>query len=777
MPLFRLQTLGSLAFQDCSGAVIPGQGVRRRLALLAVLAVAGDRGRNRDSLLALFWPDASQERARHSLEQLLYAIRTSVSNEAFLGVNPLCLNPEVIRSDVMELERALAENRFADAVAEYRGPFLDGFVLPDAPEFGQWADGERARLAAAYARALEALAAAAEQRRDFRSAAEWWQKRAAHDPYDSRVAQSLMRALDADGNRARAIQHAAIHERLLRQELGVQTATAVSALAERMWARPLAGSSAIAPGVVVPDPPAPPEPLVDPDVNSDPVPPPPSAPLRQPEPLRSARRGRVGTVSLVFAAIAVIAGLTWFFWPAPAPDRSIVVLPFVNMSPSGDNEYFSDGITEEIISHLSAVPTLKVISRTSAMRYKGTTKSLRQIAGELGVAHVLEGSVRREGDKVRITAQLIDANDDHHLWSRSYDRELVDALGVQEEIAREVGRALEVELAGASGALPKRGTRDPKAYEFYRRGRHLWETRTKEAQEQAIEYYHRAIERDSTYAEPYAGLADAYLTMYQSNFPGTSEAELYPRMRRAAERALALDDQSADAHTSFAVALWWQKDWPGAERELRRAIELNPGHVTARHWYALLLSGMGRLEVGVEQGRRASELDPFSLSANSNHALLCYVARDYDCAIEQVRHALELNDSYAFAYGVLVLPYAKKGMYDDAMRAASKAVEFGGPLTPTYQARLAYVLALTGRRAEAVQLLQRAKTNPQNGVDIARAHVALGEPDSAFAWLERANWRWPHRGVRADPALDPLRSDPRFARLSARVEREMGLAK
>src|SRR5215204_61290 len=201
MPLFRLQTLGSLAFQDCSGAAIPGQGVRRRLALLAVLAVAGDRGRNRDSLLALFWPDASQERARHSLEQLLYAIRTSVSNEAFLGVNPLCLNPEVIRSDVMELERALAENRLADAVAEYRGPFLDGFVLPDAPEFGQWADGERARLAAAYARALEALAAAAEQRRDFRSAAEWWQKRAAHDPYDSRVAQSLMRALDADGNR------------------------------------------------------------------------------------------------------------------------------------------------------------------------------------------------------------------------------------------------------------------------------------------------------------------------------------------------------------------------------------------------------------------------------------------------------------------------------------------------------------------------------------------------------------------------------------------------
>jgi len=774
MPLFRLQTLGSLSLQDCSGAAIPGQGVRRRLALLAVLAVSGHRGRSRDSLLALFWPDASQERARHSLEQLLYAIRTSVDNAAFLGVNPVSLNPEVISSDVADFEHALAEDRLEDAVALYRGPFLDSVSLPDAPEFGQWADGERARLAAAYARALEALAQAAERRQDFSSAADWWQRRVTHDPYDSRVAQCLMRALDASGNRARAIQHAAMHERLLRQELGVQAAPAVSALAERLRAEPLDTSSAIAPGVAVADPPAPPGPLVGASINPEPSPPRASAPPQQPE----SRRGRVRAVALVLAAIAVIAGVTWAFWPAaPPPERSIAVLPFVNMTPKGDNEYFSDGITEEIISDLSAVPTLKVISRTSAMRYKGTTKSLRQIAGELGVAHVLEGSVRREGDKVRITAQLIDASDDHHLWSRSYDRELVDALGVQEEIAREVGRALEVELGGARGALAKRGTRDPKAYEFYRRGRHLWETRTKEAQEQAIEYYHRAIERDSTYAEPYAGLADAYLTMYQSNFPGESEAEIYSRMRQAAERALALDDQSADAHTSFAVALWWEKDWLGAERELRRAIELNPGHVTARHWYALLLSGMGRLEEGVQQGRRASELDPFSLSANSNHALLCYVARDYDCAIEQVRHALELNDSYAFAYGVLVLAYAKKGMYEDALRAASKAVEFGGAQTPTFQARRAYVLALTGQKAEAVKLLQTAKTNPQNGVDIARAYVALGEPDSAFAWLERANWRWPHRGVRADPALDPLRSDPRFVRLSARVASEMGMAK
>jgi TolB-like protein/DNA-binding SARP family transcriptional activator/Tfp pilus assembly protein PilF len=780
MSLFRLQTLESLALHDHSGAAIPGHGPqRRRLALLAVLAASGDRGRSRDSLLALFWPDASQERARHSLEQLLYAIRTSVHNEAFLGVNPVSLNPEVVRSDAMAFERALTEDRFEDAVAEYRGPFLDGFVLPDAPEFGQWADGERARLANGYARALEALAEAAERERNFRGAAEWWQRRAAHDPYDSRVAQRLMRALDASGDRVRAIQHAAIHERLLRQELGVQAATAVSALAERLRTGPLAGSSeaetdvAIAEPSVASEPPA--NAFVDSVVDPTQLPLATSTPvlLRQP-PGGSRRRVRAGSLALL--ALAIVAALVWTFWPAaPPPERSIAVLPFVNMSPNGDNEYFSDGITEEIISHLSTVATLKVISRTSAMQYKGTTKSLRQIAAELGVAHVLEGSVRREGDKVRVTAQLIDAGADHHLWSRSYDRDLVDALGVQEEIAREVGRALEVELGEASGGLVRRGTRDSEAYELYRRGRFFWAKRTREGHELAIQYYRRAIERDSSYADPYSGLADAYLTAYQFNLSSAPEVEIYSRLRAAAERALALDERSADAHTSFAVALWWARDWRGAERELRRAIELNPGLAIGRNWYALLLSGMGRVDEAVQQGRRVSELDPLAMLTGVNHAWLCYVGRDYECAIEQSRRALEINNAWAPTYVTLSLVYAQKGMDSAATEAASKAVELGGRQISSALAGLAYAHALAGRRPEAEHFLERAKTDPWEGFNIARAYVALGEPDSAFAWLDRSSWKWPHRAVRADPALDPLRSDPRFARLSARVAREMGI--
>jgi TolB-like protein/DNA-binding SARP family transcriptional activator/Tfp pilus assembly protein PilF len=782
MPPFRLQTLGSLTLYDRSGTPMPGQGSqRRRLALLAVLAAAGERGRSRDSLLALFWPDAPQERARHSLEQQLYAIRTSVSNEAFLGVNPFGLNPEVIRSDVTEFERALAENRFEDAVAEYRGPFLEGFALSDALEFEPWVDGERARLANAYARALEALAMAAERRSDFQGAAEWWERRAAHDPYDSRVAQCFMRALDASGNRARAVQHATTHERLLRQELGVQAAPAVSSLADRMRAEPRAASTVTAPDVAVTAP-APltkavgaPGPSADARAAPEPARPPTPQPLERSAPPVGAHR-RVRAISLALVAIAAVVALAWLLWPAaPAPERSIAVLPFVDLSPRGDNEYFSDGITEEIITQLSTVPTLKVISRTSAMHYKKTTKSMRQIAGELGVAHVLEGSVRRTGDTIRITAQLIDAGADHHLWSRSYDRNAVDVIGVQDEIAREVSRALEVELSGARGALARQGTRDPQAYEFYRRGRFLWGKRTKEGHELATQYYQRAIEHDSSYAEPYAGLADVYLTAYQLNLSSLPEAEIYSRIKWAAERALALDDRSADAHTSFAVALWWQQDWRGAERELLRAIELNPGYVTARSYYALLLSGMGRLDEAMQQSRRAAELDPLGAFTVQNHASMCYAARAYDAAIEQFRRALELSGDWGNAHTRLSLAYAQKGMYEAATHAASKAVELGGTQTSTYLADLAYVHARAGRRAEAERFLKLAKTDPWESFNVARAYVALGEPDSAFAWLGRSSWKWPHRALRADPALDPLRSDPRFARLSARIEREMGI--
>jgi TolB-like protein/tetratricopeptide (TPR) repeat protein len=452
------------------------------------------------------------------------------------------------------------------------------------------------------------------------------------------------------------------------------------------------------------------------------------------------------------------------------------------MTSDAGNEYFSDGITEEIITRLAAMQSLKVISRTSAMHYKGSRAPLRQIAGELGVAHVLEGSVRRDGDSVRISVQLVNASTDRHLWSRSYDRQAVDVLGVQDAIAREVGRALEVTLGARGGAAPARGTQDVEAYEQYLRGRYHWQKRTKDGHDQAVAYFRRAIERDSTYADAYAGLADVYLTGYAQYIPGYAEreAETNANLEWAAERAVALDDASAPAHRALALLRWWQRDWPGAERELLRTLELNPGDAQARHWYGALLGLTGRIEDAVPQSRRAYELDPFNLTGSGHLADRLVLERDYDRAIEQLHKTLEIDPGYLFAHRMLGILYAVTGRHPEAVRELQGVVN-AAPHIPDFRADLAYVVAKAGRRDEARRILREVASLPDGprkrdaAFSIGRAHVALGDLDSAFAWLDRADWRWPHRGNRYDPTLDPIRADPRFVRLSERVDREMGM--
>ncbi|HLA14713.1 MAG TPA: tetratricopeptide repeat protein, partial [Gemmatimonadaceae bacterium] len=686
------------------------------------------------------------ERGRNNLNVSTYVLRTALGDNAFLSAgDDVRLNPEVIHTDVAEFEAALQRADHPRAVALYSGPFLDGFFLPEAPEFERWAERERQRLSAGYAKALEALATTAESERDFPRAAELWKTRAAHDLYDSRVALRLMQALEASGNRAAALQHAAIHQRLLQTELGMAAVPEIAALAERLRRQPIGETPGLSRDA---------EPSADRKVEPPPAPnreadvsavaesrPAQPANLSSTTPVvRGAGRRRKWVVAVVLLAVISVIGATWVLGPRDSePERSIVVLPFTNMSGQPDNDYFSDGLTEEIITRLSAVPTLKVISRTSAMHYKGSKHTMPQIAEELNVAHILQGSVRRSGGRVRISAQLLDARGDENLWADNYDRNLVDVIRVQEEIAREVVRALEVKLGERERTvLVKKGTRDPEAYELYRRGRFLWRARTKEGNERAVQYYRRAIERDSSYADAYAGLADVYLTNYQFNLSSEPEAETYSRLKWAAERALALDDQSTDAHTSFAVSLWWQRNWPGAERELRRALELNHGNATAHAWYSLLLAGLGRTEEALREIRRANELDPFNFLITATYGQQCYIARIYDCAIEQYRSTLEMNPSWVRARAGLGLVYAQKGMLEQALRAVRKAVEVSDH--PSLLADLAYVQARRGETKDALETLRRAKRQPSEAFNIARAYVALGEADSAFAWLERSSW-------------------------------------
>jgi TolB-like protein/DNA-binding SARP family transcriptional activator/Flp pilus assembly protein TadD len=725
------------------------------VALLALLGGAPGQRLTRDHLIAALWPERDTEGGRNLLKVATYVLRESLTETALLSEGDfLRLNSEVVRVDLVEFEAAVARGDHAAAVALYRGPLLDGFVLNDASEFEHWADRERQRLASLYGRSLEALAQAAEGERDVHRAVECWIRRAALDPYDSRVALRLMQALDASGNRAGALQHAAAHQRLLEQELGVKSVPEVAVLADRLRRQP---------AVVLP------ETQVDTAREEDP-----GGALAPRAPRPATVKRRWAWVAGIALLVAVATSAAWSRWSLPAdPDPSIVVLPFVNMSEDESNEYFTDGLTEEITARLASVPGLKVISRTSAMHYKGTKRPLREIAGALRVAHVLEGSVRQSAGRVRITAQLIDARTDQHLWADHLELELKDAFRAQAEIAAQVARRLEIELGEkAQPVIAKRGTRDHEAFMLYRRGRFLWSKRDREGHERALEYFQRAIARDSGYADAWAGIADLNLTAFQHRLIDQPEAVLQARHKEAAERAIRLDDGSADAHAAYSVALWWQRDWRGAERELRRAIQLNPGHPDAHGWLALLLAGMGRTAEALEQARQDAEMDPLTGESITMHGTQCYFNRDYDCAIERARTAIDVG--YTAAHQLLAEAYAQKGMVGEAVRVMHKGIEVA-PERTEFFGDLAWVQALAGDTASARRTLRLAKAQPREPFTIARALVALHELDSAFVWLDRSSWLWPHRAAIVDPSLDPIRSDPRFAQLADRIARRMGL--
>ena len=759
-----LRLFGSPSVEAGEGSAPTGRATQRhRVALLALLALAPDLRLTRDKLIGYLWPESDAEHARNLLNVALYNLRKTLGEDAFVSTgDDLTLNAELIRSDVDEFTAAVERGDHSGAVALYRGPFLDGFFLSESEAFEQWADRERNRLAAGYDKSLEALAENAESAQEFSKASEWWKARAARDPFDSRIALRLMQALAASGNRGAALQHASVHQRLLQSEFGVESAPTVVAYAERLRNEPITSETVALLPQRRPNEAAAETSLVATA----------AAPVA---PVSSLAGRRLVHPAAVLVSLSVLAIAAWIFWPlGKGPEGSIAVLPFVNMSPNVDNEYFSDGLTEEVITRLAVIPSLKVISRTSAMHYKGSKKPLREIASELNVAHILEGSVRENEGSVRISAQLVDARSDAHLWASSYEYERRTPFRVQEEIAREVARALELELADRTRRLlVRRGTSDPDALEFFRRGRFLWSLRTPEAHEQAIAFFERAIARDSNYADAYAGLADAYLTSWVLNQTERSEAESRARHKWAAERAIALDNESGDAWAAHASSLWWQKNWPAAERELRRAIELNPGSSMSHIWLSQLMRAVGRLDEARREVQLAFELDPFATVPNTMQGWHSFHDREFDRSLAHYRRAAQVG-AYAGPWVGVALNFSLKGMHDSALYAARKAVDMA-PERPGVLGVLAYVQARAGQETEARETLRRAKLEPSEPFDIGRAYVALGEPDSAFAWLERSNWQWPHRAVLSDPALDPLRRDPRFARLTARVAREMGI--
>jgi TolB-like protein/DNA-binding winged helix-turn-helix (wHTH) protein/Flp pilus assembly protein TadD len=460
--------------------------------------------------------------------------------------------------------------------------------------------------------------------------------------------------------------------------------------------------------------------------------------------------------------------------PAPTGIRSLAVLPLENLSGDDSQNYFADGMTDELITDLAQISALRVISRTSVMVYKGARKPLPQIARELNVDAVIEGTVLRSGDQVRITAQLIEASTDKHLWSQSYEGELRDTLALQNRVAGAIADQIRISLTPQEqAALKNVKVVSPEAYESYLKGRYFWNKRTADGLKVALAYFTQAIEEDPKYAQAYSGLADTYALLGDWQYAVMTPKEALPKAKAAALKALELDSALGEAHTSLAVCLdGFDWDFDTAEKEFQRAIELNPGYATAHHWYAWHLSHIGRNKEAIAEMRKAEDLDPLSLIIKTELAELLVLAHSYDESIRQSRKTIEMDPNFALAHNQLGQAYFQKQMYEPAIAELEKSVQLSGG-SPACIANLARAYAASGRRSEAEMLLsdlkKRSSPSASLASQIAIVYAALGDRDQAMNWLEKGYEERFNPGVLLRPGLDPLRSDPRFQNLLHRV--------
>src|SRR5580704_2063181 len=495
-------------------------------------------------------------------------------------------------------------------------------------------------------------------------------------------------------------------------------------------------------------------------------------------PLRESRfRWLVGLALMV---LAFVGFLTWrHFHPKnpPAPGKvMLAVLPFQNLTGDPEQEYFADGLTEEMIMQLGRLrpEQLGVIARTSVMGYKHSDKRLDQIGRELSVQYVLEGSFRRAGDHLRITAQLIQVKDQTHLWSQDYDRRPEDVVTVQDDVAVDVAREIKIRLTPRQQTdLARARPLDPDAYEAYLKGRYFWNKRTEEGFKKAVDYFNQAIAKDPTYAEAYAGLADTYVLLGGYGFMQQEDA--MPKAKAAAQKALGINDQLAEAYTSLGViAEMYEWNWPEAEKNFKRAIELDPNYSVAHEFYGDgYLSLIGKNEEGIEEIRKAHELDPLSPIIATDLAKRLSLEKKYAEAVTEFKNILDVDPDFVQAQYYLAETYEQMGLYPEAISELKKIKSWEDlPLTLE---ELGYIYARQGKRHEALQMiaeLQRRSTHHYtDSASAARIYIALGDKDSAFVWLQKGyDEHSPHMIlIDADSAYDPLRSDPRFQNLVRRI--------
>ncbi len=754
--MIELRVLGALRLSASDGRDLSGFDRQpKRMALLAYLAAAVPHGlQRRDTLLALFWPEVSATKARASLSQTLYILRNALGEQAIVthGDDEVGVSRDVVWCDAQAFEAALDADRPDDALALYRGELLTGFFLSEAPEFERWVERERERLRERAADGAWALAEA-QATAEVVQATRWARWAASLAPADEAVMRRLMTFLHRLGDRAAALRAYEAFAFRLTQEYELEPSAETRAFAEALRREEPGGVPAAIRNL-----------------------PPVSAAAPGPEPTRPRRR-------LIAALLGVALLLTALGLGAVALRRSatastfqrIAVLPLANLTGDTAQEYFVEGMHDALVTELAKIRALSVISRNSVLRFRNSTKGVPEIARELHVDAVVEGSVVLAGDSVRINAQLIDGATDRHLWAGSFVKNRRQVLALYGDVAQAIAREVRAAVTPEERArLTNNRPVDPQANDLFLRGRYYCEKWTADGFSRGIAFFRRAIDQDPTFASAYAWLSTCYAG--QAFMGYASPVETNPLARATAMRALELDSTLGMPY----VMLGWIRfitdlDFDGPDQDFRRGLELSPGSAWIRDWYANYLQDAGRFNEAHSMRLRALDLDPLDVRTSFAVGLGYFMEHRYDEAISQLRRTLRLEPSYANALQLLSLNYSQKGMHEAALALCDSAMALAPDEFPNGDCGSVYARA--GRRQQALEMVQQM-TSPSHrgGPDLLGAcyvYAALGDRDHAMEWLRRAA---PERSqylvfLKVHPLYDPLRSDPRFQALL----RELGI--
>jgi serine/threonine-protein kinase len=669
---------------------------------LTLIAAAWPQPLSRDRAMALLWPERDLANARRLLNLAVHVLRAALGEGAIASAGDgLLLNPSLVSCDLHAMRAAIAADTPDRIVRLYSGALLDGFHLDDSNEFMYWLDERRSELSHAYVGALLTIAERQKRSGDVHDRVGTCRKLVAMDPHSAVYAQALMRALEAAGDRAAAIQHAGEHAQRLKADLELEPDAGVVALAAQLVRAP-----------------ARPDPVLTP---------------------------RAGIRSCVVA-----------------------VLPFLSLSTDPENEYFADGITEDVIAHLSKIRAMEVISRASVMQFKQRQQSMKQIAATLGATSVLDGSVRRAGDRVRIVATLIDAASDQHLWAETYDRDMTDIFAIQTDVALHIASALKTQLTSDEQTrVHRKPTRDLQAYHLFLQGRRRLSKWTSDAVDDAVDCFERAIARDPSFALAYANLAMAHIESAES---GARPPEVaYARADATVRVALRLDPELSAAHCTLGYMKTVRElDWAGAEQEFKRALELSPSNADALDLYGRLCSALGRHDEAIALVERARELDP--LAHRMDVATVLLRAGRYDDAVVLARNAVELDPVHDRAVATLGWAYLLSGRKDDGLAQLEHAVSLS-PGNTMWMGQLGAAYGLAGKPAKAKNILRdieaRSKSAYVSPYHFAYAHMGVGNSERALDFLERAvsERGGATYGIKSSFLFVPLRAHPRFRSL------------